>query len=160
MTKRSPKVLHHVTISSLFYSIFVKKSEESKSEASKFMNLFAEYLTPEYLEQADKYRIPYPVFQCLAQTVFDVQRFTGIEPVSLEPLENRAGASCILYGRKYVFRIRVETHFPVPVVCLDQGSLDDPSDLPNIGGGDAENLSNWSLILALILQAEKEPVPA
>jgi hypothetical protein len=122
--------------------------------------IFAEYPVSEYPEQADKFRVPSPIFQCLIQTVANIQCLTGIESVSLEPLEKRAGAACILYGRKYVFRIRVECDFPVPMICLDQGNLDDPSDLPNIGGGNAENLFNWSRVLALILQAEKpEQVP-
>jgi hypothetical protein len=118
------------------------------------MNFFDGHFETVHLERADAFGIPRPVYQCLAQAAISAWELANIEPVLLEPLDGRKGGICTLYGKEHVFQIRVECHFPVPVVCLDIGNLDDPSELQNVGGGDAEDFDNWRLIVSLMLKAE------
>jgi hypothetical protein len=109
---------------------------------------------PTQFELGQSFKISPMVYQFLIQTIVTAKE-GGMEPSQLEPLKDRTGAVCTLYGRKYVYQIRIETHFLVPVVCLDIGGMDvSPSSFRNIGGGDAENPHNWELIVAMLLKAE------
>jgi hypothetical protein len=105
---------------------------------------------------------PVSIYQYLIQTAVSTQELIGTGSVALEALEGQTGALCTLFGRKHVYQIRLECHFPVPIVCLDIGEIDDPASFQNVGGGDAEDIHNWRLIVLLILEAEgiREGIPA
>ena len=118
------------------------------------MNFFDGHEETVRLERGQSFGIPPPIYQCLAQAAISAWELAGIEPILLEALDGRAGAVCTLYGRKHVFQIRVECHFPVPIVCLDIGEMDDPTAFRNVGGGDAEDFHNWRVIVSSMLEAE------